>query len=168
MLKRTAHSTDLIVVLNKCDILDTNSKAGVEFAKFVTTYKDKNDFEHVSSMYGLCLFDVAIWKCWLHGYIRDLRSKSPHSQAASSHAQETIVLASASLWETLSWPRLTVFIWPWYKTRIIRATSSFSARVSPASYLAPSANSISSRRCDLGQCLALSQRALSFSTLYIF
>jgi hypothetical protein len=46
--KHLQHVT-FILLLNKCDVLDAKLKAGVEFARYVTSYKDQpNDVEHVS------------------------------------------------------------------------------------------------------------------------
>lgn len=70
-------------MLNKCDILDAKLKAGLEFAKFVTSYKDKNDFEHVSRcMDCFCLEIVAIGNADHNELIIDLKSKftSLHQQ----------------------------------------------------------------------------------------
>lgn len=42
-------SVDLILLLNKIDILDAQLKAGVQFSKYVTSYRDKpNETEAVS------------------------------------------------------------------------------------------------------------------------
>lgn len=69
-------------MLNKCDILDTKLKAGVQFAKFVTSYKDTNDFEHVSKcMTGISL-DIVMRNADNSKHVIDLKSKfiSLHQQ----------------------------------------------------------------------------------------
>lgn len=36
------------MLLNKCDLLDQKLKAGEQFSKFVRSFKEANDFKHVS------------------------------------------------------------------------------------------------------------------------
>ncbi|KAJ3985773.1 guanine nucleotide binding protein, alpha subunit [Lentinula detonsa] len=49
-------SVDLILLLNKIDILDTQLKAGVQFSKYVTSYRDKPNETEAVSKYLLDMF----------------------------------------------------------------------------------------------------------------
>ena len=68
-------SAHLIIMLNKCDILDTKLKAGLQFARFVTSYKDANDFEHVSKCMAGVYLDVVMGNADYNEFIIDLKSK---------------------------------------------------------------------------------------------
>lgn len=41
-------SVTFIMLLNKCDLLEQKLKAGEQFAKYVRSFKEANDFKHVS------------------------------------------------------------------------------------------------------------------------
>ncbi|KAF5390015.1 hypothetical protein D9757_003809 [Collybiopsis confluens] len=81
-------STDLILLLNKIDILDAQLKAGVQFGKYVTSYRDKPNEKEAVSKYLQEMFTT------LHKQHSPNRKRKMHSHltcAIDTQATATVI-----------------------------------------------------------------------------